>query len=346
MSSQPVIRFAAIGLNHNHIYGQTNLLLAAGAQLAAYYAPEPELAAEYGRAFPQAPVASSAAEILEDESIQLVISAGIPADRAGLGITVMRHGKDYMSDKPGFTSLAQLEEVRRVQAETKRIYSIDYSERFEVRGTVKAIELVRAGAIGQVVQTVGLGPHRPRFAGRPAWYFEREKFGGILTDIASHQCDQFLAITGATQVEIAHSQVANYNHPQYPEFEDFGDIVLRTANCSGYVRVDWYTPEGLDTWGDGRLIVIGTEGFLEVRKYTDLAGRPGGDHVFLVDGKETRYVDAREVELPYGRQLLDDIVNRTETAMTQAHCFYASELALTAQAKATRLGHLRPLPAA
>lgn len=341
MSDQPVIRFAAIGLNHGHIYGQTNLLLKAGAELAAYYAAEPELAEEYGRHFPQARMVLSPEAILDDPSIQLVISAGIPSDRAPLGITVMQHGKDYMSDKPGFTTLAQLEEARRVQAETQRIYSIDYSERLENRATVKAVELVRSGAIGQVVQTLGTGPHRARFAARPPWFFQREKFGGILNDIASHQFDQFLTITGATQAEIVHSQVANYHHPQYPEFEDFGDIVVRAANCSGYIRVDWFTPEGLDTWGDARLIVIGTEGFIEVRKYTDLAGRPGGDHVFLVDGAETRYVEAKDVELPYGRQLIHDIVNRTETAMTQEHCFLASELALKAQAHATRLGYLR-----
>ncbi len=341
MSTAPTIRFATIGVNHGHIYGQTNLLLNAGAELVSFYAPEPELAAEYAGHFPQAKQARSEEEVLEDPTIHLVISAGIPVDRAPLGIRVMRHGKDYMSDKPAFTTLEQLAEVRRVQAETGRIYSVDYSERFENRATTKALELVRQGAIGEVVHTVGLGPHLRRFHTRAPWFFEHDKYGGILCDIGSHQFDQFLAFTGATQAEIVASQVANYHHPQHPGFEDFGDVMVRTANASGYIRVDWFTPDGLDTWGDTRLTVVGSEGYIEVRKNIDIAGRPGSDHLFLVDNQSTRYIDSSQTPLPYGAQLVHDIVNRTETAMTQEHCFLASELALTAQAQATRLGHLQ-----
>jgi len=341
MTTQPSIRFAAIGLNHDHIYGQTNLLLHAGAELVSFYAPEPELVEPYARRYSQAKLAAGAAEILEDEAIDLVISAAIPSDRAALGLDVMRHGKDYMSDKPAFTSLEQLAEVRRVQAETGRIYSVCYSERFENRATVKAGELVKAGAIGRVIQTVGLGPHRTRLDSRPDWFFERDKYGGILTDIAAHQLDQFLYFTGTPSAEIVSAQVANYHHSQYPGLEDFGDIVLRGQGCTGYIRVDWFTPDGLESWGDGRLIVLGSEGYIEVRKYCDIAGRPGGNHLFLVDRGQTRYIDCQEVELPYGRQLIQDILNRTETAMTQTHCFLASELALQAQTQAQRLGHLK-----
>ncbi len=231
-------------MNHGHIYGQTSSLLHAGAELAGFYAEEPELIREFQKHYPQAQLKASPAMILEDESIDLVISAAIPCERAPLGIQVMRHGKDYMSDKPGVTTLEQLAELRRVQKETGRIYSIDYSERFENRATVRAGELVKSGVIGQVVQTIGIGPHSARFQTRPSWFFQREKFGGILTDIASHQFDQFLYFTGATAAEIVASQVANYQHPQYPEFEDFGDVIMRAENCSGYIRVDWFTPQG------------------------------------------------------------------------------------------------------
>ena len=188
-------------------------------------------------------------EILEDPKVQLVVSAAIASERAPLGVRVMRHGKDYMADKPGITTLEQLEEVRRVQGETKRIYSICYSERLENRATVKAGELVKAGAIGKVVQTVGLGPHRTSLSTRPPWYFRRSQYGGILCDIASHQFDQFLYFTGSTEAEIVASQVANYKHPQYPELEDFGDAMLRGDGGNGYIRVDWFTPGGLRPGG-------------------------------------------------------------------------------------------------
>ncbi len=341
MTTQPTIRFAVIGLNHNHIFHQVNLLLRAGAEFVSFYAPEPELTAPFGALYPQARLARSAQEILDDETIQMVVSAGIPADRAPLGIAVMQHGKDYMSDKPGFTTLEQLAKARCVQAETGRIYSVCYSEHLEVPATVKAGEMVQAGAIGRVVQTIGLGPHRTNLPTRPDWFFKRERYGGILTDIGSHQMEQFLFFTGSTEAEVVCSQVANYKHPQYPELEDFGDVVLRGNGGTGYVRVDWYTPNGLSTWGDGRLTVLGTEGYIELRKYVDVAGRPGGNHLFLVDQKGTQYIDCNNVDLPYGRQLVADVINRTETSMPQQHVFLASELALKAEASATRLGHLK-----
>jgi predicted dehydrogenase len=340
MTTQPTINFAVIGINHPHIYGQVNLLLRAGAKFVSFYAPEPDLIAQFAPEYPQARPAGSAAEILEDDSIHLIVTAGIPNERAPLGLAAMRHGKDVMSDKPGFTTLAQLAEVRRVQQETGRIYSICFSERLENPATVKAGELVQAGAIGRVVQTIGLGPHQIRLNARPDWFYRREQYGGILTDIASHQADQFLFFTGSTQAEVASAQVANYKFPQYPELEDFGEMLLRGDGGTGYVRVDWYTPDGLGTWGDGRLTILGTEGYIELRKYADIGGRAGGNHLFLVDQKGITHIDCNDVDLPYGRQLLNDITNRTETALPQAHTFLASELALQAEAQAQRLGHL------
>jgi predicted dehydrogenase len=333
----PRIRFAAIGLNHGHIYGQVEAVLRGGGELVSFFAKEADLAAAFSRRYPQARLARSAQEILEDASIHLVVSASIPDDRAPLGIEAMRHGKDFMVDKPGATTLEQLAQVRRVQAQTRRIYSILYSERLENRATVKAGELVNAGAVGRVIQTVGLGPHRMNPGTRPAWFFERERYGGILCDIASHQFDQFLFFTGSTGAEVVASQVGNLHHPQYPGIEDFGDALVRGGGGSGYVRVDWFTPDGLGTWGDGRLTILGTDGYIEVRKNVDIAGRPGGNHLFLVDRKETRYFDCRDQPLPYGEQLVDDVLNRTETAMPQEHCFLAMELALRAQKQAQRV---------
>jgi predicted dehydrogenase len=340
MEDQEPLRFSAIGLNHAHIYGQVQLLLNADAEFVSFYAPEPELAAPFAAKFPQAYQAQDPHAILEDETIALVVSAAVPCERAPLGIEVMRHGKDYMSDKPGFTSLAQLEAVRTVQRETGRIYSICFSERLDNPATVKAGELVHAGAIGRVVQTVGLGPHRIHPPERPAWFYDREKYGGILADIASHQVDQFLYFTGSTQARVVASMVANYKHPQHPGLEDFGEILLQSDQGTGYIRVDWYTPAGLPVWGDGRLTILGTDGYIELRKYCDVAGRAGGNHLFLVDQKGEQYMDCSNVALPYGRQLIQDIHNRTDTAVPQAHVFLASQLALEAESGATRLGYL------
>ena len=336
-SKKPLLKFAVIGINHAHIYSQTNAVLRGGGELVALYAKEPDLVEAFRKQFPQARLARSENEILEDTSIKLVLSSAIPDERAPIGIRVMRHGKDYMADKPGITTLEQLAEVRRVQAETKRIYSIMYSERLENRATVRAGELVKAGAIGRVIQTIGLGPHRINPKTRPAWFFERPRYGGILCDIASHQADQFLFFTGSTRAQVVASQVGNLHHPQYPGLEDFGDVMLRGDGGTGYIRVDWFTPDGLASWGDGRLTILGTDGFIEIRKNVDIAGRPGGNHLFLVDHKETRHIDCESVPLLYGEQLVSDVLHRTETAMPQAHCFLATELMLQAQHQAQRI---------
>ena len=336
-NADPRIRFSVIGINHNHINSMVEAVIRGGGQLVSLYAKEQPLIADFTKRFPQVKLAASEKEILEDKSIQLILSSIIPEQRAGVGIRAMQHGKDYMSDKPGITSLEQLAEVRRVQKQTNRIYSIMYSERFENRATVKAGDLVKAGTIGKVIQTIGLGPHRMNVATRPEWFFDYKYSGGIITDIGSHQFDQFLFFTGSTKADIVSSQVGNVAHPQYPKFEDFADIMMRGNGGTGYIRVDWFTPDGLKTWGDGRLTILGTEGFIEIRKNIDIAGRAGGSHLFVVNGKDTQYIDCKDVELPYGKQLVDDILNRTETAMTQAHCFLATELALKAQKAAQKL---------
>ena len=330
------IKFAAIGINHNHIYGQVDCLLREGAEFVAFHAVEDDLAKTFGDKYPQARRVADRREILDDETIPLVLTAAIPADRAEIAATAMRHGKDVMSDKPGMVSLDELRTLRHVVAETGRIFSVLYSEHFETRSTVKAGELVAKGAIGKVVNTMGLGPHAVRLNQRPGWFYDRERYGGILCDIGAHQCEQFLFFSGSLDAEVMSASVANRNHPDRPGLQDVGDMHPKTPGTTGYVRVDWFTPDGLPTWGDGRTTLMGTEGYIELRKNVDIGGRPGGNHLFLVDRNGVRHIDCGDVEVPYARRLVDDIRNRTETAMSQAHCFRATELALTAQAMAER----------
>ncbi len=334
----PSLRFSAIGLNHNHIYGQAKALLDAGAELVAFHAMEDDLANPFQAAHPNARRVSDKRAILEDTTTPLIISAAIPDERAAIAMEIMRHGKDVMVDKPGVISFAQLAALKRVQQETGRIWSVCFSERFETRATAKASELVAAGAIGKVIQTIGIGPHYLGYNPRPGWFFERKRYGGILCDIAAHQCDQFLHFTQSTSAEVVASQIANHANPETPELEDFGEVLLRGNGGSGYIRVDWMTPKGLGTWGDGRLMILGTQGYIELRKYVDIAGQPGIDHLFLVDQKGTSRIDCSQTPLPYAPCLIADVFERSQTAMSQAHCYLATELALSAEEKAFRLG--------
>ena len=340
------IKFAVCGISHDHIYGMVGAIQRGGGVLVAFHGAEPDRVAAFAKRYPNAKMVAGEKEILEDKSIQLVLSSTIPNERAALGVRVMESGKDFLSDKPGMTTLEQLAEVRKTIEKTKRIYGILYSERLEVKAAVKAGELVQAGAIGRVIQTINIAPHQIFQAGggdnggsstRPDWFWEPEKYGGILCDIGSHQVDQFLFYTGSKSAEVAESQVSNVAHPQHPKFQDFGDMVLRGDRGFGYVRLDWFTPDGLGTWGDGRLFILGTKGYIEVRKYTNVAVSKQGNNLFLVDGTQQRYIDCNNVVLPFGPQFVADIVNRTHIAQDQVQTLLAAELVIKAQMAAKRV---------
>ena len=332
------LKFAGIGIDHRHIFGMAANMMDVGAEFAGWWTEgDPEPLAGFVKRFPDVPRAATPDALFGDPEIDLVLISCIPRDRAHWAIRAMQAGKDVMSDKPGCTTLAQLDAIRACAAETGRIWSIDFSERFEVPAVTRAAELVAEGAIGRVVQTLGMGPHRLNRATRPDWFFDRDAYGGILTDIASHQIDQFLFFTGSTSAEVTLAQVANYANPDDPGLQDFGEIALKGDRGHGYIRVDWYTPDALPTWGDGRLTILGTEGYIELRKYVDI-GHAGTDHLILVNGTRCERIDASDAGLPFFARLINDIRDRTETAMTQAHVFQVCDLALRAQSMAEGLG--------
>lgn len=333
---QHSIKFGVIGLDHAHIYSMTQAVQRGGGQLVAFYGTDAKQNAAFRERFGDVKLARSEDEIIEDKSIQLIAGASIPDRRTPLGLKVMRAGKDYLADKPAIITLEELAEVRQAIKETGRKFAIMYSERLEVRSAVYAGELVKQGAIGRVIQTVNLAPHRVNAPSRPAWFFDKARYGGILTDIGSHQADQFLYYTNSTKAQVVASQIGNLAHPTYPKFEDFGDMVVAGNGGTGYVRVDWFTPDGLGTWGDGRLFILGTEGYIELRKYINVASElEGGNHLYIVDQKQARYIDCKDVPLPFGPQFVADIVNRTQNAQDQEQALLAAELVLTAQKNAT-----------
>jgi predicted dehydrogenase len=337
------IKFAVCGMSHDHIYGMIGAIQRGGGELVAAWGGEEDKLSTFRKRFPNVKIVAAQDEILDDPAIQLVLSSQIADERAPLGVHAMRHGKDFLADKPGITTLEQLAEVRRTIAETGRIYGIMYSERLEVKAAVYAGQLVQQGAIGKVIQTINIAPHQivqghgdaGGGSSRPEWFWNPDQYGGILCDIGSHQIDQFLFYTGSRQADIVESQIANVRHPNRPRFQDFGDMVLRGDRGLGYVRLDWFTPDGLGTWGDGRLFILGTNGYMELRKYTDVAVKKQGNNLFLVDSQRARYFDCNQLTLPFGPEFVADIVNRTHIAQDQVQCLLAAELAIKAQRQAT-----------
>jgi predicted dehydrogenase len=334
------MRFAVIGIDHRHIYDLVDGLLDAGASCAGYVpqTTDPRVLKGLRERFPDLVAVEDRDTLMRDPAIDAIVSAAVPCDRAGIAIDAMRNGKDVMVDKPGVIAADQLAAVERAVTETGRIFSVCFSERLITPCSQVAAKLVADGAIGRVIQTVGLGPHRFNRAIRPAWFFDPAQAGGILADIASHQIEQFLFYTGSRDAEIVACSIGKFGTQDFPDFEDFGEILLRSDRASGYMRLDWFTPDGLPTWGDGRFTILGTEGYIEMRKYLDIEGRPGTDHLFMADHKGTRHIDCSQEPVTYFSRFIADVRDRSETAMTQAHVFTVCRLALAAQAKATRIG--------
>ena len=332
------MKFACIGLDHRHIYGMTEGMIKAGATCEGFFTRDSSEPLEgFKKRFPNIPRVNSPETLINDKKINLILCAAIPSERAEYCIKAMLNGKDVMVDKPGMTTLKQLEEIIEVQKKTNARYSIDFSEHFEVPATLKAKKIIDSGEIGSVIQTIGLGPHRHNPDSRRPWFYEKKKFGGIINDIASHQIDQFLWLTGSKDAQIINSSVANYTNFNHKEFEDFGEILIRGKKSNGYIRVDWYTPDKLPNWGDGRLFVQGTKGYIEIRKYVDILGQKGTDHLFLVTDKKYEKIECGNEEITYFKEFYSDVINRTEISMTHEHCFKVCKLALDAQINAIRL---------
>ena len=336
------LKIAVMGAEHRHIFGQLKGMLDIGCECKAWWTEgENNISQDFFKKFPNIPRVLDKTILFNDPGISLILIADIPVKRASLAIECMKAGKDVMIDKPGCTTLEQLEAIKQTIDETKRIFSIDFSERFEVSSVQVASNLIQKGEIGKVVQTIGFGPHRLNIDTRPEWFFNNDQYGGILCDIASHQIDQFLYFTESESVEIISSSIGNFKNQKYPEFQDFGEILIHGDKGQGYIRVDWYTPDALPNWGDGRLTILGTEGYIELRKYVDVAGRKGTDHLYLVNKQRCEYIDASKEPLTYFKNLLNDVLNRTETAMKQSHCLKVMKLAIEAQNSAKFLGKLK-----
>lgn len=337
-------RFAAAYLNHGHIAGQCNGLLDAGGTLTHVFDPDPARIAGFIERFPNVSIAPSFEALLEDDSLHLIASAAVPDQRAGIGAQVLRSGKDYFTDKSPFTSLDQLQQIESLVLRTGRRYFVYYAERVHNEAAWHAGELIAEGRIGDVVQVVNLAPHRLAAQSRPDWFFDKQRYGGIITDIGSHQVEQFLTYADCVDASVNFAAARNHGHPEYPGLEDFGEFSLTgvrgqtsstSAGPSFYSRVDWYTPDGLPVWGDGRTFIVGSEGTLEVRKYIDLGRRAPASVILLADSNGVEEIDCRErIGFPFFGQLILDSLNRTEYAMTQAHIFKAAEISMRAQLQA------------
>ena len=331
------LNLAVLGIDHGHIFDMLDEMIKEGCHCNHFWTEgSPLTLKEFNKKYPNIKRVENKSDILIDNTIDMVLISSIPKDRAGLSIEVLNSGKDVMVDKPGCTTLDQLEDLKRTVKKTGKIWSVNFSERFHVAAVTKAEELVAKDKIGKVKQTIGTGPHRQGNYERPDWFYDRQSYGGIITDIGSHQIHQFLVFTNSNKAKINHTLVENTTKQDKPGFQDFGEVNLTGNKGHGYIRLDWFTPDALPTWGDGRLLILGDKGYIEIRKYTDLAKSEKGNHLYLANNEEVKYIDCSDVQLPYFRNLINDVINRTEIACPQELTYLSMELAIKAQIQAEK----------
>ena len=332
-----ILNLGVIGIDHGHIFDMLDEMIKEGCSCNYFWTEgDPLTLQEFNKKYPNIKRKKNKDEILNDLSIDMILISSIPENRADHSIDALKAGKDVMVDKPGCTTLDQLNNLKKTVRETGKIWSINFSERFHVAAVTKAEELVNEGKIGKVKQTIGTGPHRQGNYKRPDWFYKRQSYGGIITDIGSHQIHQFLVFTNSNKAKINHALVENTTKKEMPGFQDFGEVNLTGNGGHGYIRLDWFTPDALPVWGDGRLLILGDKGFIEIRKYTDLAKSEKGNHLFLVNNDEVKYIDCSDVKLPYFSNLIKDVLNRTETACPQELTYLSMELAIKAQEQAEK----------
>ncbi|MFP7495226.1 gfo/Idh/MocA family oxidoreductase [Terribacillus saccharophilus] len=330
--------FSVAGLDHPHIYAMVQGLLDAGAKLVHIYDRNLDQANTLWTRFRTGEVVTELSVLLQSD-VDLVATSIVPSERGDLGVQVLEHDKHFLSAKAPFTTMSQLHAAEDAVRRTGKKWAVFYSERLAVEAALLADDIVQEGLIGDLFQLTGSGPHRLQADTRPSWFFDPRKNGGILCDIGSHQIEQLLHYTRCSEAKVLHSKVANYAHPQYADWQDFGDATLvSNTGVSQYFRVDWFTPKGLRVWGDGRTVLHGTNGFVELRKYTDVARSTEGDHLYVVTDQEEAYFAARgKIGIPYFKQLMDDCKLGTEKSMSQEHTFQAAALAIQAQEQAISL---------
>jgi predicted dehydrogenase len=331
------VRLALVGADHNHLYEIVDRLAKAGAEAVAH-TPEGQFAEHYAT-WQTGSVEMTEEAILADDSIDLIVTAAIPNRRADIALAAIAAGKHVVSDKPGLTTMTQLDAIRAaVAGRPGRPWTVLFTERFENRAINEAVRLATTGAVGRVVHVVGAGPHTMWAKHRPDWFWDPDATGGILVDIGSHQVDQLLAITGASaaDVSVVASAVGNVASPEHPAMQDVGSMTLLAQGVVGDHRLDYLTAKGLGTWGDCRLTIVGTEGTIEARANVDIAGHEGAEHLIVVDADGTRRVDVSGVVVEWGEQYLADLAAGGERLMTQQHAIDVTDICLRAQSAATR----------
>lgn len=330
--------FAAIGLDHGHIIAMCKNLEVHGGYLKWIYDENINKAKMLKKQFPNAKICSSAQEILCDKEVKLIISTIVPNKRAELGIEVLKAGKNYFTDKIPMTSLDQIEAVKKVLETTDKHFFVSFSKRMNNEAAFYATELIKAGAIGRVLQILQVETHtHVANSSKAEWFYDEKMNGGLLGDFGCHLIEQHLHFSGCEDTKLISSRLSNIKNDKYPNFSDYADMSLLSANgVSGQIRVDWLAPNWINGWGEDRTTIFGSEGYIELGKFYDEDGNENDMHILNGEGEYFVKV-AGKIGLPFYKDLVLDCIYDTDNSIKFSHIEAVVKLAIEAQEKAIRI---------
>lgn len=327
--------FAVVGLVHGHVYGMIEGLIGAGADLCCVYEPNDCLFQKFHSTYPGVERVQSLDSILFSDRIDLVVNCLRPDERADFSISVLESGRDVFSDKPGFLKKIDGDRILAASALGKSNYYIYFSEHIHHEESLAAKNLIDSGKLGKVFHYSGFAPHRLNADSRPWWFFDAKVNGDVLIDLGCHLFEQFLWFTGSKTAHVEKSILRNVCHAQYDGFFDFGEsLIVGDSGATGYIMVDWFTPDGLSSWGDCRAFISGTSGSLEVRKYLDIASGPNGILLLCDNEKEQKISVKDSIGFPFFGRLIQACLGVRPFDFDTSWCVNAMKLAIEASESA------------
>jgi len=192
-----------------------------------------------------------------------VVSVGAVYGKNGEWVArALEHNLPVVSDKPIASTWQQLDRIRELTQKTglNVITEFDMRCRAEFRA---AREAVHSGKIGKVIMVSAQKSYR--FGSRPAWYSDRDLYGGTVLWIASHGIDAIRYAGGLTLTRVTGHQ-GNVSQPQLGSFEDHVSLMYQAAGgATAIVHADLARPKAAATHGDDRIRIAGSEGVIELR---------------------------------------------------------------------------------
>jgi predicted dehydrogenase len=250
-----VIRVAILGAAHPHLsYVLDELPHRPGCRLVAAAEDDPAMRAQYLSGL-DVPVYARVDDLLADHEIDVAVVAGVYARRADAVLAALAAGAHVLADKPLCTTLDQLAAIEQRGGEV----SLLLEKRFHP-ATLAAADLLADGVLGELALVAATGPHKLNAAARPDWFWRRDHYGGIASDLPVHDIDLVLHLTGATSGTVA----ALTGAARRPDFDDHVAVLLRAGDVAATIEANWMSPEAVDVHGHYRMRLAGTLGTAEL----------------------------------------------------------------------------------